>query len=255
MNDTANRRSLKYFQQGIDAVTDLTPKERRQTQELEFIPIRIQWGTVRTSQAILKCLDEGFLSEAVVLLRSLMFDVHRLIYLEQNSDHFQELLISYLEKNLNRLSGIAKGPLPTGSKHTQSTLENKIQEKRQNIELLKIKFGIKKCRKFPAEGANIAKKIGRDHDLVGHNLYAIITHDAAWNTQAILKASDGEQQLYLLNKEPKYVAGAAASATEYLFEGTVALAKLFHWNSLADIEQVYSQLELKFKAHLDKIRG
>lgn len=246
MDDPKFTESLALLRQAIDTVNGLTPKEYPKIPAIEFLAIKMMWQSVSRCDAIHLLLMDGLLDDATILLRSLMWDAQRLIYMDQNPDDRVALLMGLGNKQIHNMEALAKIVEELGL--DSKTMREEVIRRRQQFEKARSARGIGKLKKFPAEGLGIARNIGRLSDMLGHQMYSASTHSAALSMFTnVSETADGEVTFSSRNRAPGYVGGTASSACEYLFEGAIATAKALGWDTKKELREQYAETTGKYE--------
>jgi len=246
-------QALTLLRQAIDAVIDLTPKGVRELPVIEFMPTKMMWQAVSRCEAIHRLLSDGLLGEATILLRSLMWDAQRLIYMDQYPQQRSALILGLLEKHLRNWEELARLAEERGRE--EKPVRQKVKEQRRQLEQLRMSHGVGKLKKFPSEGYNIVRRTNRLSDMIGHKMFSISAHAAAQSMfVGESRTDDGEMRLFSRNKNPVYVNGVAGSASEYLFEGTIATAKAQEWDTWDELRERYAEIDGAFERLLKRKR-
>ena len=98
MNDSVVTSAVALLRQGMDTVVELTPKQDRELPVIEYFPMKMTWQLISRCEGIHLLLNDGLLDEASILLRSLMWDSQRLIYLDHNPDDRAALILGLHQK-------------------------------------------------------------------------------------------------------------------------------------------------------------
>jgi hypothetical protein len=157
--------AFALLRRAIDAVIDLAPKEAHELAVIEYFPMKMTWQSVSRCEGILLLQRDGLLDEACILLRSLMWDAQRLIYLDKHPDERVALILGLQQDQLNNWQSLCKVAKERG--RDPEPLLSTIKLKRQQIENAKLKHGIGRLKKFPKEGIGIARSVRRPSDMIG----------------------------------------------------------------------------------------
>lgn len=243
--------ALVLLRSSVNTVNCLTPKARRTNPLGDLRPTKMFWQLFRRSDAIQFLLKEGFLDDAMILLRSCMWDAQRLIYLRQNPADRDALVLGLevdMITNWENLASIEKA----AGRDTRE-FDRKIQERRTGLENARERRGIGKKKSFPKEGSNLARAIGRSSDQIGHKFFSISSHGASLSPVMEMQVdNENAISLYVRNKNPIFVAYVAWATSEYLFEAAVALGAIQGWDTLADLESQYEATEKRFRKLIGK---
>jgi hypothetical protein len=169
--------------------------------------------------------------------------------MDKHPDHRIALILGLHQSQLNNWEDLSKLAEERG--RDVEPLRETIKLRRRQIDKARMKHGIGRLKTFPAEGIGIAREIGRLSDMIGHKMYSIAAHNSAQSMLVgELRGNDGSVKLFSRNKHPTYVSGIAGSASEYLFEGTIATAKAQDWETLPELFQKYSEIDAEFESLL-----
>lgn len=213
---------------------------------IELIAFKMMRQSISRCDSIHLLLTDGLLEDATILLRSLMWDAQRLIYLDQNSNDRVALLFGMGYQSIQNLEDLASKAEANGL--DAAVIRSAVVKQRQMIgEAIAAHGGVKR-KKFPKEGAGLAKSIRRPTDTLGHQMYSATAHSAALSIFTNVSISeDGKVNLSSRNKSPGYVSGIAWSAIEHMFEGVIATAKAQEWDTLDKLREQYAETSAKFK--------
>ena len=243
--------ALDLLRQSIETIVTHTPTQTRELPVLEVMPVKMTWQLLGRCEAIHHLLDDGLLDEATIILRSLMWDAQRLMYLDKHPDWRKALILGMEEDQLKKWEALARQAGKRG--RDPQSIHDYVRDRRQQIQRIGLPIG--RRRKFPPEGSGIGKILGRESDIIGHQMYSHAAHSAAWSQLVNTRTTeDGEFQLILRNKNPRLVGGVAWSAIEYLFQGTIATAKAQEWDTLDELRERYAEIDGKFERLLKRKR-
>ncbi len=253
-NDAVVARALDLLRQAIDAVHDLTPKEYRVPAAIEFIAVKMMWQSVSKCEAIHNLASNGLLDEASIVLRSLMWDVQRLIYMDQNPEQRNALLFGLANKHIHNLEDLATIAEQIGV--DAQILRESVIKQRQAFEKARTALEVTKLKRFPSEGLDIARSIGRLNDMLDHQMLSGNAHSAALSMLTNVSAQkEGKVHLSSRNKKPGFVSGITASAVDYLFKGAIATARAQGWDSSRELLKRYAETKQQIKQLDPEKRG
>ena len=251
MDDPIFTEALALLRQGIDAVHDLTPKEYPQIPAIEFTATKMMWQSISRCEAVHLLLTEGHLDEATILLRSLMWDAQRLIYMDQNPDDRIALLLGLGNKQTHNMEALVR--IAEELELDAEIFRQEVINRRQQLERARSARGVGELKRFPSEGIDIARSIGKLNDMLGHQMYSANTHSAALSIFTNVSITeDGTVNLTSRNKAPRYVSGAARSAVEHLFDGAIATAKAQEWKTVDELRRCYKEIDGNFERLLER---
>lgn len=249
MDDPVFVAALELLKKGIAAVDATTPKEERELPVLEAMPVKITWQLVARCEAIHHLLADGLLDEATIILRTLLWDSQRLMYMDKHPEWRKALVLGMEEEQLKNWESLARQAERRGRDEEQ--IHEFVRTRRKQLQAIGLSVG--RQRKFPPEGGALAKAMERDSDEIGHLMYSQAAHSAAWSqTVNIQKTDDGKYHHFLRNKTPGLVAGVACSAVEYLLEGTIATARAQDWDTLDELREKYEEINVEIEALLER---
>jgi hypothetical protein len=245
VDESGSAKALDLLRHAVDRIRELAPSEYLGLPATELIAIKMMWQSVSKSEAIHSLLGDGFSDEASILLRSQMWDVQRLIYMDQNPDDRYALLFGVGNKQIHNLDSLASVAEEIGLDTT--AIREAVSKQRQAFEEARAKRGVSRLRRFP-EGLGIARNIGRLTDMLGHQMYSANAHSAAWSMLAnVTILEDGKVNLSSRNEKSGYVIGIAQSSAEYLIEGATVTAQAHEWELLPELLEWRVEIDRRIK--------
>lgn len=248
MDDPNSVAALDLLKRGIADVDSATPKGPRELPVLEAMPVKMTWQLVARCEAIHHLLADGLLDEATLILRTLLWDSQRLMYMDQHPEWRKALILGMEEEQLKKWEQLGKQAAKR-DRDPEAIIKH-VRNRRKQLQELGLPVG--RHRKFP-EGSGMANELGRESDLIGHLMYSHAAHSAAWSQTVNIQKSDaGGLQHFLRNKSPRLIVAVAGCAIEYLFKGTIATAKAQEWDTLDELRQQYEQISGKLEGLHDQ---
>lgn len=247
MDDPIFTDALALLRQAIDEVHGHMPKEYREFDlpAIELTALKMMRQSISRCDSIHLLLTEGLLEDATILLRSLMWDAQRLIYMDQHPKDRISLLLTLENKKTNNMEGQAN--IAKELDLDVTIMRKEVTKRRREYEKARLAYGAGKPKTFP-EGEGMARSIGRLTDVLGHKMYSASTHGAALSVFSNVAIGEGGKlKLLSRNKSPGYVSGVAWSASEYLFEGVIATAKAQGWNTVDQLRELYAETNGEFE--------
>ena len=245
MDDPLFAAAIELLKRSTEAVQAATPKRDRELPNLEALPVRMTWRLVARCEAINNLLADGLLDEATILLRTLMWDCHRLLYMDKHPDRREALILRLEQDRLTNLENLTRLAEERG--RDVKELRKDIEKRRRDVQRVSLPYG--RLKPFPQDGDSLARSLDREGDIVNHKMFSHAAHSAAWSQVAnFQKTEDGHFHLNLRNKSPRLVAAVANHAAEYLFLGTIATARAQEWQTLDELREKYREVEIEFEA-------
>ena len=213
---------------------------------VQFRPKKMYLQLYSLCEAVRILLESQFTDAAATVLRTAMWDTHRLLYLNQNPELRGSLILSLeieFQSDRRRLLQVAKrlGKDVTG-------MQEKIDERDRAIEESRIARGIDKIRRFPRDGDSIARAVGREADILGHKMFSISAHGGSKSPLMDMTRSDkGDIGLYAKSSNQNVICGLALLASDFLFVATIAVAEMWGWPNLDELQREHRKIAAQFE--------
>ena len=179
----------------------------------------------------------------------MIFDVHRLVYIEQNPNERAGLALRIRHGEIQNWEDLARIVEEARVDRDTAVIYARVEEAKADINSAMTRFGVERLPRFPGEGKDMAKSVGRISDLVGHKMYSMTTHGAGQSLlQLDIITDDGERMIHYKNDAPNLRIGVTHSAAEYLFVGTIAVAKWQQWPLLSELESAWAEIDSEFQS-------
>ena len=236
-------------------VLDATPNEITAS-PIYVVIITIYWRCLSRYEAIGLLLKHHHTDEALTVMRPLLNDAQRLIYLDKHPQKRNATVMWLWNERLSNIGGLAKTAERTNQPGSQADVLDFVRDQRASLERAKRNFGVTKFLKPPKEGASMAREFNRLDDWLDYLMTTYASHGTLSSPSLSLKSVGSEaKQIALRSTDLGLLLGVGERAANYIFEAALSVASLLEWESKHVLQARWDTIQPEFEALKQEVVG
>lgn len=229
-------------------VIEATPKESKNS-PIYLVIFTIYWRCLSRYEAIVLLMKHDHIDEAIAVMRSLLNDAQRLIYLNKHPQKRNATVMWMWNERLSNIEKLAKTAVKTNQTGSQADIFRFVKNQRASLERTKQKYGIIKFQKPPDEGADMAKELNRLDDWLDYLMTTYASHGTLSSPGISLKSLGSNTiQIPHRNTDLGLLLSVSERATGYIFEAALSVASMSRWESKHLLHETWDGLRPEFEA-------
>jgi hypothetical protein len=236
-------------------VLDATPNETT-VSPIYAVIITIYWRCLSRYEAIVLLLKHHHTDEALTVMRSLLNDAQRLIYLDRHPQKRNGTVMWLWNERLSNIESLANTAERTNQPGSQADVLDFVKDQRASLEGDKREFGVTKFLKPPKEGASMARELNRLDDWLDYLMMTHASHGTLSSPGLSLKSvGSGAKQISLRNTDLGLLLGVGEGAASYIFEAALSVASMLQWESKHVLQMMWNTIQPEFEALRQEVVG